>query len=53
VCHTKKRGKLELRCSKYWLKEYYGPKSVLTKTGIFSPCLLRESARRKINIFWL
>jgi len=28
------------------------PKSLLAKTRIFSPCLLRESARRKIRIFY-
>jgi len=30
------RGKLQLRCSKHWLKENCGPKSVLAKTGVFS-----------------
>jgi len=45
-----KRGKLQLRCSKHWLKENCGPESVLAKTGVFSPCLLWVSARRKINI---
>jgi len=37
----KKRGKPQLRCSKCYLKENFGQKSVLAKTGIFSPCLLR------------
>jgi len=31
-------------------KENYGPKSVLAKTGIFSPCLLRASVRRIFNV---
>jgi len=40
-----------------WLKKSKGRlvencvrKSVLAKTGIFSPCLLRASARRKITV---
>jgi len=37
-----------LKKSQCWLIENCGPKSVLAKTGIFSPCLLRASARRKI-----
>jgi len=44
----KRRGKLQLRCSKCWLKENCGPKSVVVKMGIFRPCSLRASARRKI-----
>jgi len=46
----KKRGKLQLRCSKCWLKENCGSKSVVVELGIFSPCSLRVSARRKIRI---
>jgi len=34
----KKRGKLQLRCSKHWLEENCGPKSVSAKTCVFSPC---------------
>jgi len=30
----------------------FDPKNVLAKTGIFSPCLLRASARRKIIILY-
>jgi len=37
-----------LKTSKCWLIENCGPESVLTKTRIFSPCLLRVSTRRKI-----
>jgi len=37
-----------LKKSKCWLIENCGPKSVLAKTSIFSPWLLRASARRKI-----
>jgi len=37
-----------LKKSKRWRIENCGPKSVLAKTGIFSPCLLSASARRKI-----
>ena len=47
----KKRGKLQLRCSKCWLRENCGPKSVVVKIGIFSPCSLGVSARRKTNTF--
>jgi len=52
VCHTKKRGKLQLRCSKVKMltDRNCGPKSVLAKTDIFSPCLLRASKRRKISL---
>jgi len=32
-----------LKKSKCWLTENCGRKSVLAKTGIFSPCLLRTS----------
>jgi len=44
----KKRGELRVHCSKCWLKGNWGPKRSLTKTSIFSPCLLRASARSKI-----
>jgi len=44
----KKQSKLQLHCSWCWLKENCGPKSVLAKTSIFNPCLLRMSAQRKI-----
>jgi len=37
-----------LKKSKCRLIENCWPKSVLAKTGIFSPCLLRASAKRKI-----
>jgi len=37
-----------LKKSKCWLIENCGPKSVLAKTGLLSPCSLRASARRKI-----
>jgi len=37
-----------LKKSNCWLKENCGPKSMLAKTGIFSPCLVRARARRKI-----
>jgi len=43
----KKRSKLQLRCSKCWLKENRGPKNMLVKTGNLSPCSLRASAKRK------
>jgi len=33
-------------------KKNYGPESVLATTGIFSPCLLRASARRKMNMLY-
>jgi len=46
----KKRGKLQLRSSKCRLKENCGPTSMVVKIGIFSPCSLRASASRKINI---
>jgi len=50
VCHIKNEASCStlLRKSKCWLIENCGPKSVLAKIGIFSPCLLRVSARRKI-----
>jgi len=41
-----------LKKSKCRLIENRGPKNVLVKTGIFSPCLLRASARRKITILY-
>jgi len=37
-----------LKKSKCWLIENCGPKSVLAKTSVYSPCLLKASARRKI-----
>jgi len=37
-----------LKKSKCWLIENCGLKSVLAKTGIFSQCSLRVSARQKI-----
>jgi len=43
-------GKLQLRCSKCWLKENCGPKSVVVKISIFSPCSLRASPRRKLTL---
>ena len=52
LCVVQKWGKLQLRCSKCWLIENCGPKSVLAKTGIFSPCSFRASAGRKINILY-
>jgi len=48
----KKRGKLQLCCSKCWHKENCAPKRVFANTGIFSPCLLRPSARQKVNILY-
>ena len=48
----KKRGKLQLHCWKCGLKENCGPKNVLVKTGVFSPCLVRASAKRKISILY-
>jgi len=41
-----------LKKSKCWLVSNSGPKSVLAKTGVFSPCLLRTSTRRKIRILY-
>jgi len=41
-----------LKKSKYWLIENCGPKSVLAKTGIFSPSLLRASASWKIGVLY-
>jgi len=38
LCVTQKRGKLQLCFSKCGLKENRGPKRVLAKTVIFSPC---------------
>jgi len=37
-----------LKKSKCWQIENCGPRSVFAKTSIYSPCLLRASARRKI-----
>jgi len=44
----KKRGKLQLRCSKWLLKEKCGPKSVLAKIGILNSKSLRASPRWRI-----
>ena len=52
LCVAQKRGELQLRCSKCWLKENCGRKSVVAKTSIFSPCSFRASERRKINILY-
>ena len=41
-----------LKKSKCSLIENCGPKRVLAKTGNFSSCLLRVSARRKISILY-
>jgi len=35
LCVVQKRGKLQLHCSKCWLKENCGRKSVVAKTSIF------------------
>ena len=47
---TRQAAATLLKKAKYGRIENCGPKSVLTKTGIFSPCLVRASARRKIGI---
>ena len=49
---TRQAAVTVLKKSKCWLIENCGPKSVLAKTGIFSPRLLRTSASRKISILY-
>jgi len=52
VKKTRQAAVTLLKKSKCWLIENGGPISVLAKTGIFSPCLLRASTRRKITILY-
>ena len=51
MCVTqKKRYKMQLRCSKFRLKENCGPTSVVVKAHIFYPCPLIVSARPKTDL---